>query len=291
VTPVIGTLVAVGMVVIVPLGLRLIDNGGGPVAVIAQAWPLAGLAGAASLIVGHGALAVALAGGYAAVTVALAGAAAHRLWRRRSLHPSEVALLTALVAPSVAGISLVAERGGWQLLGFEPAVLALTVAHFHYAGFAAALIAALVCNTVRTWLSTVPALAVPAGIAIVFLGYFTGERVQLTGTAVLTIGMWVTGWLLWRRVRPASASPATRRLFTVSAAALVVTMLLALSWAIGQVWDDVPHLSLSWMAATHGVVNALGFAGCGLLGWRRLQRERSAGLARAGPEPGRRAVI
>lgn len=50
-TLVIGALVAVGMVVVVPLGLRLIDNRGGPVAVIAQAWPLAGLAGAASLIV------------------------------------------------------------------------------------------------------------------------------------------------------------------------------------------------------------------------------------------------
>ncbi|HSI93186.1 MAG TPA: hypothetical protein VK925_06765 [Jiangellaceae bacterium] len=40
-----------------PLGLRLIDNRCAPVAVIAQAWPLAGLAGAASLIVGRGALA------------------------------------------------------------------------------------------------------------------------------------------------------------------------------------------------------------------------------------------
>jgi hypothetical protein len=45
-------------------------------------------------------------------------------------------------------------------------------------------------------------------------------------------------------------------------------MLLALDWALAKV-TGLPHLSLSWMAATHGVANALGFAFCSLLAWRR----------------------
>lgn len=274
-TPVIGVLVALGMIVIVPLGLRLVDTRGGPVGMIAQAWPMAGLAGVASMIVDRGTTAVVLATAYAAVTLALAGAAAERLRRRRSLAPAEIAVLTAMISPSVAGISLVAERGGWQLLGFDMTVLALTVAHFHFAGFAAALIASLIRVAVPTRWGAVPALGVPAGIGVVFLGYFTGEQVELAGTVLLTVALWTAGWLIWRHVRPLSREGRTRVLFTVSAASLAATMLLAVSWAAGHVWD-IPHLSLGWMAATHGVVNALGFAGCGLLAWRMLQRERSA---------------
>lgn len=87
-TVAIGTFVALGMLVLVPLGLRLIDTGGGPVAVIAQAWPLAALAGSAALVLDRGTTAVILAVPYAAVTVSLAVAAAERLWRRRSFAPA-----------------------------------------------------------------------------------------------------------------------------------------------------------------------------------------------------------
>jgi hypothetical protein len=45
-------------------------------------------------------------------------------------------------------------------------------------------------------------------------------------------------------------------------------MALALDRALGQVFG-LPHLSVSWMVATHGVANALGFALCSLLAWRR----------------------
>jgi hypothetical protein len=274
----IGTLVALGMLVLVPLGLRLIDTGGGPVAVIAQAWPLAGVAGIASLIVGRGTTAVVLAVPYAAVTVALALAAAERLWRRRSLAPAEVAVLTAMVSPSVAGISLVAERGGWELLGFDMKLLALTVAHFHFAGFAAALIAGLIHTTAPGVLSAAPPIVIPAGIAVVLVGYFTTDAVELAGTVILTAGMWLAGWLTWRKIRPLAASRLTRVLFGISAAALAVTMLLALSRAAGHVWDAVPHPSLDLMAITHGLVNAVFFALGGLVAWRRFQRERSLGL-------------
>jgi hypothetical protein len=46
-------------------------------------------------------------------------------------------------------------------------------------------------------------------------------------------------------------------------------MVLALSWAFGEA-TGLPHPSLAWMAATHGVANALGFALCAMVGWRRI---------------------
>lgn len=263
------------MVVIVPLGLRLLDDDERRLSPVGQVWPYAGAAGALSLLLERGAwFTVALAGCYAAVTAWLAVLAVLRLARRRSLAPVEVAALTAMVSPAVAASSLVAERGGWELLGFGMTVHALTVAHFHYAGFAAALVAGLATVVSGRRHAGVAALTVPAGIALVFAGYFTGDDVELAGAVILTAGMWLLAWTLWRDIAP-TRDRVTRALFGVSAAVLVLTMLLALSWAAGHVWAAVPHLSLTWMAATHGVANALGFALCGLLAWRRVQRAPS----------------
>jgi len=148
--------IALGMALIVPLGLRQLAAPG--LGAIRSVWPVPAAAGVVSLLLPTGVGAAAVASLYAVATVALAATAAARLWHRRgrvARRPDaertavrdaaqELAVLTALVTPAVAGSSLVAERGGWELLGFGPKILLLTVAHFHYAGFAAALVASLV---------------------------------------------------------------------------------------------------------------------------------------------------
>lgn len=101
------------------------------------------------------------------------------------------------------------------------------------------------------------ALSVPAGTAVVFAGYYLNDTVELVGSLILSVGMWVVAWLLWQRIRA-----------IVPALLLVVTMLLALQWALGQV-TAVPHLTVSWMVATHGLLNATGFALCTLLALQR----------------------
>jgi hypothetical protein len=191
-----------------------------------------------------------------------------------------VAVATALASPAVAGCALVAERAGQRLFGFELDVLALTVAHFQYAGFAAALIAGLVCEVDGDRpAGRLAAWSVPAGVAVVFAGFFTSEWVELAGAAVLTVGMWLVGWLTWRRARPGTAA---RGLLLVSAGTLAATMVLALDWALGQA-VGLPHLPISWMVATHGLANALGFALCALLAWHRIRARQATGP----PEPAR----
>jgi YndJ-like protein len=267
--------VALGMLVVVPLGLALIDGPG--LAGTRRWWPAVAVPGAASLYLPRGWLVTVLfAGAYAAGALVLAGHAAARLYRRRSLAPAEVAVLTALVCPLVAAGSLVAERSGYRLAGFRPDTLTLTVAHFHYAGFAAALVAGLVSRAVPGRpAGLLAALSVPAGTALVFAGYLLdSDGVQAAGAAVLTAGMWAVGWLTWREVRPAASDRLARTLLGVSAVVVVGTMLLALDWAVGEALGPavgVPHLPLRWMAATHGLANALGFALCGLVGWYRLR--------------------
>ncbi|MFE7559286.1 YndJ family protein [Kitasatospora sp. NPDC057500] len=263
-TELVSLLVLLGMGAVIPLGLALIDEP--RLARLRRLWPLAAVPGALSLWLPRGALATGSATLYALGTLALAAHAPLRLARTRSLAPPEITVLTALAAPSVAGVALVAERSGHRLLGFDLDVLALTVPHFHYAGFTAALVAGLVCRAVpdrpaARW----AALSVPAGTLLVLGGYFVGDWAELAGAAVLTTGMWLVGLLTWRDLRVRG----TPVLLGVSAAVLAVTMLLALWWALGEA-TGLPHPTLGWMAATHGVGNALGFALCSLLAWRRL---------------------
>jgi heme A synthase len=66
-------------------------------------------------------------------------------------------------------------------------------------------------------------------------------------------------------------------------------MVLALSWALGEA-TGLPHLPIGWMAATHGVANALGFALCAVLAWRRLATEAAPAPVEPPPVDSRLAV-
>jgi hypothetical protein len=268
----INVLVTVGMLVVVPAGLRLLADSGmrsDPAAELARrCWPAGAVAAAASLWLPRGPVATALATLYAIVAAVLCAYTVSRPTRPRREWPAEAAVLTALISPAIAASALVAERSGYRLFGFELGVLALTVAHFHFAGFAAALIAGLQTRITPGRAADTAALTVPAGIFLVLLGYFTAEVVELAGALVLTGGMWTVGWLIWRYTRRSALDRLTAALLGGSAAVLAVSMVLAVSWALGEA-TGLPHPSIAWMAATHGVANALGFAVCGMVGWHR----------------------
>lgn len=264
----VDLIVILGMLVVVPIGLRLLD--GPETSAIRGLWPLFAVPGAVSLWLPRGALATALAACYALGTLFLALTAPRRLARTRSFAAVEVAALTALVSPSVAATALVAERWGHRLFGFDLDILDLTVPHFHFAGFAAALVAGLVrAAAADRPAAAFAALSVPLGTLLVLLGYFVDDWAELAGAVVLTAGMWAVAFVTWQDVRVRSRDRLTRALLGVSATVLVATMLLALSWALGEA-TGLPHPNLAWMAATHGLANALGFALCSVLAWRRL---------------------
>ena len=262
----VDLLVAVGMLVVVPAGLRLIRDPA--VAFARRCWPVGAVAGAVSLWLPKGTVATSLATVYAVAAAVLCAYAVSRPVPPRREWPTEAAVLTALISPAVAASALVAERAGYPLFGFEPGVLALTVAHFHFAGFAAALIAGLQSRLTPGRAADAAALTVPAGTLLVLLGYFTAEAVELAGALVLTAGMWTVGWLTWRYARTEVPDRLTAVLLGGSAVVLAGSMVLAVSWALGEA-TGLPHPSLAWMAATHGVANALGFAVCGMVARHR----------------------
>lgn len=169
---VVGLLVALGAVVVLPVGLQLL----GPQVVPAPrsaAWPLAGAAAVVSLLLPHSRLAVVLTLPFVLASAVLLGAGVRltvrtlrdvappaRPGRAHAVVPGDragglaprvnlavrVATMTALVLPAVGASALVAERAEWGLLGFSGTYLALTVPHMLYAGFGAALVAGAVAR-------------------------------------------------------------------------------------------------------------------------------------------------
>ncbi|WP_456823352.1 YndJ family transporter [Cellulomonas sp. P5_E12] len=274
----VRVVVGLGTVLVLPLGLRLLGDRAVPRS-RSLVWPVVGLLAAVSVWLPVGMLAAVLAVPFALATVLLAMCAL-----RVRLLTTAVALAT----PLVGALALVAERAGWGLLGFSGDYLALTVPHMLFAGFGACLVAGLVAHAEASPLTRLAATTVPLGVLLVLAGYFVSDVAELLGALVLTTGLWCAA----AATVGLAGSVAARALLRVGAATVVVSMLLALWWAVGEA-SGLPHPSLSWMAATHGVGNALGFVLCTLLGLRLLPTAPArtgltyseVGATRIGPLP------
>ncbi len=296
---VVVALVVLGLLVVLPLGLRLLGPGVVP-APRSPLWVLAGGAGAASLVVPRGSLAVALAACFAVATTVLVVAAVRLAvlatssgaWVEQLPAAARAATVVGLVMPAVGAAALVAERGGWGLLGFGGTYLALTVPHMLYAGFGAALVAGSVTALARRdggpdALAVAGAWGVPIGTGLVLVGYFVNDVAELVGALVLAGALWATAGATARSlVRDRALPPAGRALLAVGAVAGAGALLLAVWWAAGEALE-VPHPGLELMAATHGVANALGFVLCSLLATRRLRSDAGPGWAGRGVAPRR----
>lgn len=261
------TVVVVGLVV--PLGVRLLWL---PAATPVSWWLGAGAAAALGSLWESGPIAMALVlpwcalGGFAAAT------GLGRLRELRAEPARALAALTASTSLAVAAFALVVDRSGTApFLGFESAVWRLTVLHFCVAGFAAALLAGLALVATGSRAAAVGCVTVPTGTALVAAGHFLGDHAELAGALVLTVGLLASSFTVLRRVVHLDDSGG--QLLAVSAAVTPVTMTLAVWWAFGESFD-VPHLSLTQTAATHGVGNAFGIGLCGVLGWSTVAKEQ-----------------
>ncbi|WP_124342069.1 YndJ family transporter, partial [Cellulomonas algicola] len=180
----------------------------------------------------------------------------------------------------------VTERAGWGLLGFGGTYLTLTVPHMLFAGFGACLVTGLVAGVAPSRAADVAAGAVPLGVLLVLGGYFVSDTAELVGALVLTVALWCAAAAVLRgssRVTGAGGASAlearrARVLLRVGAAVVVLAMLPALWWAVGEAFG-LPHPGLDVMVTTHGVANALGFVVCTLVGLAVLGH-------RSSPNPG-----
>lgn len=263
-------------VVVVPLGLRLAPLTG------RFATRLLGIARVAQPIGAAGALASFLlpagwvAGSVAAAWLAACGVAGlaglAELVEARSIRPIHLLPAAAAGFLTFGAGWLVMYRAGIDL-GFSPTVSELTAVHFHYAGFSATLMSALALSFLLAHAPRAARGAEVAGVLVVLgtpitaAGFATGLMIlTVVGPILLASGVLATAALTSFVVAPRMQSRSARWLLTISAAGVVVPMLLGVDYAAARVFP-IPALDLRAMALIHGDLNALVFVLIGFMGW------------------------
>lgn len=194
----------------------------------------------------------------------------------------------ALVFLAVGGAWVFADRSGYRPLNFPADIVTLTAVHFHFAG----LLLPMLAGRAAGWFAEsrlasraavgavlgVPAVAV--GITTTQLGWgpafesAAGCGLALAGMAVAILHVRIavdTGPMGAGKENESVANGLpmlARVLFFVAGVSLFFGMMLAAAYAArGFSGATMTWLTVPWMRAVHGTVNALGFGLCGVLAW------------------------
>jgi hypothetical protein len=166
---------------------------------------------------------------------------------------------------------LIASRLGLSPMGFQEPIVLLTAVHFHFAGFAAPLLALAAGSVVEKKsvalrrIFKVVASGVLAGPGLLAVGFVIGPRLKLA--MALLVACSEVGLSLFFLASIRAIRPRLAQLFiTISAASALFAMVLAGIWAIDE-FPLQPFVHLDEMARLHGTSNAFGFVLCGLVGW------------------------
>lgn len=227
---------------------------------------VAGLPVAVALLSERGVVAAALVLPW--IVVACVGTVASTRWWWATDHRvRETVWPAAATYLAVGTLWLFADRLGLEPGGFAAPFVQLTAIHFHYAGFASAVLAGCVlrwCPGSST--AAFAAALIVGGPAVVAAGFAYAGMLQIVGAALLTLGLWLLAWVSVRHVAPQAGKPAGV-LLVVSSIAVLAPMVLAVQWAVGANFGT-RALSIPAMVRIHGVTNALGFTLLGVTGWR-----------------------
>lgn len=243
--------------------------------------PAAALLGWACVIPPGGAAALA-----AVPWIAVCGAVATVGWLRATRRGRQQSLGrlcgdVALLFLGVGGAWTFADRAGYQPLHFDPAIVALTAVHFHFAGLLLPLMAGLVVRFFPdSRFASRAAVGVVLGVPAVAVGITTtqlgwGTSFEAAAGCGLALGGMAVAILHVRLGTEPIGSRLVRGLFIVAGVSLFFGMVLAACYALRSVAAPLPWLGIPWMRALHGTVNALGFGLCGVLAWTLAAARRA----------------
>lgn len=276
-TELIHKVVFYAFLVIVPLALSLVPAGDhrgsmGLYRLIVLVQPVAAVITIASFFFEKGALSTALSLAWLILTALIALFGLTRLIARRFYPLAELSIDAGLLYLPVAGLWLVVYRLGVQPFDYGETIILLTVVHFHFAGFAAPIVAGMVGRMVATRQSqpskmfALIVVALIAAMPLVAAGITFSPFLGLIGTMILTAGLFLLAVLTFSRVLPAITSTGARILLAVAALSSCAAMVLACLYAYSIVTQTL-IIRIPTMAVTHGLLNAFGFVTCSLIAW------------------------
>jgi YndJ-like protein len=190
----------------------------------------------------------------------------------RPLYPlEELSIDAGMLYLPVAGVWLVIYRLGIQPFGYGETIILLTVVHFHFAGFAAPIIAGMSGRVLARreyprGMYAFSVFAIVMAMPLVAAGITFTPVVGLIGALLLTVGLVMLAILTIGWVIPAIGSAGKRSLLVIGALSSCAAMVLACLYAYSLVAHTL-ILTIPGMALTHGLLNAFGFVGCSLLAY------------------------
>lgn len=192
-------------------------------------------------------------------------------WRiSKSLEISHLAQLAAYLYLPIGAAWAFADRLDFQPLGFDATIVLLTVAHFHYAGFLLSTIAAFALKNVRRNRKIIIGWFVILGVPMVAIGITTTHLklsfwIEVFAVTVMVLGGFMTGFLHcllgWENRQQNYG-----KYWLIAGLALIIGMCLALGYGYRHIYL-IHTLTIPWMYAVHGTLNAIGFALPAVLGW------------------------
>jgi hypothetical protein len=269
---IIEVLFLLGPWVVVPLGADLMCRAGESKSIAVRDWVLsaAALLTTVSFFFDNRAAAACFASSWLLVCAGFLGDGLRRLVIAGTKSFSQFCFSAGEGYLLVAGAWLVASRAGWHVLSFHEPIVLLTAVHFHFAGFASAVLAGLVDEASVGHrghrLLRAALLAVVLGPGVLGLAFLLGPKLKLVAALLIASGqIGLAGGMV--RVAMAAKSGTWRWLFFVASASVAAGMTLAAVWAVGE-YPLQAFVNIRQMAEFHGMLNAVGFVLCGLLGWR-----------------------
>lgn len=262
--------------VIVPLGVRLSARpnarGEHPLLYVAASYlhPLGAVMAVGSVLLAPGLPAGFAAGVWCAYCCVLAAWGVFRFVSSAQRTLAESAIDVGLVYIAVGGAWLVLSRSGSSLMNFSADIVTLTAVHFHYAGFAAPIIAGLAGRALERSGGThvlwrIGVRAVIVGPIVIAIGITVSPLVEVVAAFALAIALTMLVVIVALRAAPLVGPLAGLSLWTC-AASLSITMLMACAYAFSQ-YVGTNWLDIATMARVHGMANVFGFALPGMLAW------------------------
>ena len=298
-TELIHRVVFFAVLVIVPLGLSLAPgeqtSGLGLYRGAVFLQPLAAAITIVSFFVEKGTTSAALAAAWFFFTAIVALFGLTRLLSRGFLPLPEISIDAGLLYLPVAGAWLIVYRLGIQLFDYGETIILLTVVHFHFAAFAAPIIAGLAGRVLAKSevgtgrLFPLIVIALVAAMPLVAAGITFSPWLGLAGTLLLSTGLVLLAVVTISRVLPAITSLSARVMLGIGALSSCVAMVLACLYSYSLV-AHVLILRIPTMAMTHGLLNAFGFATCSLIAWSIVNANERGLTQRRNPELSHRRV-
>ena len=169
----------------------------------------------------------------------------------------------------VGGTWFLASRFGMHPFRTGEPMLLLTAVHFHFAGFATAVICSAMLrfaeqHGLKLWLQ--PLLTVVVGMPYVVAAGFVISPALKMGAGVVFSASVAALAIVLRSMAKHTEFPTARFFLEIAAAAVFAGVVLSTAYAIADFGGNQGAL-IPAMASSHGLLNAVGFCLPALLGW------------------------